>query len=523
MIRKIHFQIAGVTVKRCLLLMIIFLSMTPPALSKTTPDVLRVICHVAMPWVIGNQVAEPLIYVDNDNNFVPHLAASYQVYDTYMDVELRRGIVFHDGTPFDASSVIMNWKVYQETAKPYFTINLHMGVRNIEEISSHMLRIWFKEDGLIGLMPVLLRSFYIYSPSYFTHTKNTYPSGNQANMLVPGNWGTGAYILKDVQENGAVAILEKNPHYWQKDRPKIGKVILYSPKKYDGITAHRLMKVGDADLFDAVSPSMLPIMSQSDSVSLLYKHPLSSLTTMFNMRKPNSPLRDIRVRKALNLLIERRTLFKYLTRGRALMTAFIFPLATSGNNLEPYPFRPEEAKTLLRAAGYANGNRLVLSIGYFISEKKLAYAIGAMLEEGGIKVEYLEYQSRFQWYKRFMAVFHSPENPMENETWDLNIANIGLYTNSVATHFGECFATDGGYRWILSDQKVDEMFLNAMKQKNLNDAEKSLLGLERYLYEQYYMMPIYITPTILAANKRIAKNSFSASGYLLNLKEIELD
>ena len=518
-----YVQFGTTTAKRYLLLIFSFLLMSTPAISKAAPDVLKVICHVAMPWVVGNQIVEPLIYVDNENNFIPCLAASYQLYDTHMDVELRKGIVFQDGTPFNASSVIMNWKAYQHTAKPYFTIDLRMGIRTIEVLSPHRIRIWFKADGLIGLMPVYLRSFYIYSPSYFEHTQGKYPPGNQANMLEPGYWGTGPYILKEVQESGAVAILEKNPHYWQERRPKIQSVMIYSPRKYSGLMAHRFMKQGAADVFDAVSPSMLPIMTQSDSISLIIKHPLSSLTTLFNMRKPGSPLRDIRVRKALNLLIDRRTLFKYLAHGRALMTAFIFPLSMSGHNLQPYPYRPEEAKDLLCAAGYTDRNPLVLSIGYFISEKKLAHAIATMLEEGGIKVVFQEYRTRYEWYHHILKSAHSPENPMENETWDLNITNIGLYTNSVATHFGECFASNGGYRWILPDPKVDDMFLHAMKQKKLEKAELSLLELEQYLYEQYYMMPIYINPTILAVHKRIAKSSFSASGYLLNLKEIEID
>ena len=112
---------------------------------------------------------------------------------------------------------------------------------------------------------------------------------------------------------------------------------------------------------------------------------------------------------------------------------------------------------------------------------------------------------------------------MESETWDLNIVNTGLYTNSVATHFGECFVSEGGYRWILADPKVDDMFFRAMKHSKLEDAEHSLLQLEKYLYEQYYMMPIYINPTILAVHNRIADSSFSASGYLLNLKEIAIN
>lgn len=504
-------------------LWIFILCCTFPIGAKASQDTLRVICHVAMPWVVGNQVVEPLIYVDNQNRFISHLAVSYKGYDTYMDLELRKGVEFHDGTQFDSSSVIRNWEAYRRTANPYFTIDLRLGVQAMEALDSHHLRIWFKEDGSKGFMPVLLRSFYIYSPSYFEHTGGVYPAGNQANMLTPGAWGTGPYLLREVRENGAVAVLDRNPTYWQKGRPKNSGLFIYSPKKYDGLTAHSLIKAGEADLFDSVNPSMLPIMSQSDTVSFAVKRPLSCLTTTFNMRKANSPLRDIRVRKALNLLIDRSTLFKYLARGRGRMTAFIFPLSIPGHNLTPYPYAPDEAKNLLREAGYSDTRPLEISIGYFISEKKLANSIAAMLEDGGVRVKFHEYQTRLEWYRHYLNSFHSEENPMEGESWDLNIANIGLYTNSAVTHFGECFTSNGGYRWILPDEQVDTMFTQALKQATMKDIEKSLLALEQYLYDQYYMMPIYIAPTVLAVHNRIEKNSFSASGYLLNLKEIEIE
>lgn len=493
------------------------------AVSNPNASVLKIICHLAMPWVVGNQVVEPLLYIDNDNRFVPCLAESYQMHDKYVDVQLRKNIQFQDGTRFDASSILMNWDAYRKTANPYFTIDLRMGVKCMEALSTHTVRMWFKEDGLIGLMPVYLRSFYIYSPSYFKHTRETYPPGNQANILEPGPWGTGPYIMKTKEDNGATIILEKNPHYWQKEQPKIATIIIYGVGKFDSVTAHRLIKEGKVDLFDAVSPSMLPIIAQSKSVTVIVKKPTSFLSSLFNMRKPQSPLQDIRVRKALNLLIDRRTLFKYLARGSARMTPFIFPLSHDMEGLQPYPYRPEEAKALLKAAGYSSGHPLSLTMSYFSDQTKMAYAIAGMLEEGGIRVHLEEYRTRLEWYRHVMEYTHGQSNPMEGETWDLNIVFTPLYTNSVATYFGESFVSRGGYRWIPVDHKADEMFFKAMRHRDHKSAEKSLRVLEKYLFNNYYMMPIYINPTILAVHKRISSSSFSASGYLLNLKEIEFD
>jgi ABC-type transport system substrate-binding protein len=512
-----------ILVRNLLLLFLVLLISPRDVSSAPNTSVLKVICHVAMPWVVGNQVVEPLLYIDNDNKFIPCLAESYQMYDQYVDVHLRRNINFQDGTPFDASSVLMNWDAYMRTAKPYFTIDLRMGIKDMEALSTHTVRMWFKEVGLIGLLPVYLRSFYIYSPSYFKHTRGTYPPGNQANLLDPGPWGTGPYMLKTKLDNGETIILEKNSLYWQQDRPIIETIIMYGAGKFDSVAAHRLIKEGKVDLFDAVSPSMLPVISKSKSATVIVKKPTSFLSSLFNMRKPHSSLLDIRVRKALNLLIDRRTLFKYLARGSARMTPFILPRLDDEGSLQPYPYSPEEAKALLKAAGFGDGHPLSITISYFSDQKKMAHAIAGMLKEGGVRARLEEYETRIDWYQHVMEYTHGPSRPMESETWDLNIVFTPLYTNSVATYFGESFNSKGGYRWIPVDIKADDMFFKAMRHRDQKASEKSLRKLEKYLFNKYYMMPIYINPTILAVHNRISDNSFSASGYLLNLKEIGFD
>ena len=484
------------------------------------PNILRLICHVAMPWVVGNQVVESLVYVDNNNSFIPCLATGWHIEDKYMDLELRKNVFFHDGSPFNASSVENNWKIYQKTADPYFSIDLRKCIKNLKELSPYKIRIEFKENAFVGHILVYLRSFYIYSPSYFKFSNNTYPIGNQGNIIQPGNWGTGPYILKESLKNNCIAVLKKNPNYWEKSYPKISEIVLYSPKIFNSIDAHQIMKQGGADIFDAVNPSMSHIIARSPDISLVMKYPLSYLAVLFNMIKPEGVLRDIRIRKALNLSINRKILFKYVAHETARLTPFIFPLSGHDRKIKPYPYNPKLAKKLLNETGYNSNKKLIIKIAYFTSEKKLANAISLMLNEEGIDTVLQEYKTRMQLYKHFINSFHGSKNPVENETWDLIIVNIGFYSNSAVSHFGESFTSDGCCRWILPDPKADKLFFQAMQQKNLNEVNLHLEQMEEYLYDQYYAMPIYIGPSIFAVHKRIGKSSFSGSGYLLNLKKI---
>ncbi|TVR01118.1 MAG: ABC transporter substrate-binding protein [Desulfovibrionales bacterium] len=486
-------------------------------------DTLRVITHIAASWVVGNSVVEPLVGVDNENQFVPRLAERWEITDTHMDLHLRQGVVFHDGTPFDSHAVRRNWERYVETAAqvtPYFTLDLRRAVQDVEAVNDFLVRMHFKPNGFVGQMMVYLRAFYIYSPSFFEHTAGRYPPGNQANILQAGPWGTGPYVVRDVSSNGAVTTLERNPDYWRPGFPRTSHLFIYSPRAVDSQSAYQWLIDGKADLFDAGTPSMLPLLRGHAHLNRVITHPTSHLTTLFNTRKPGTPLRDIRVRQALNYLVDRHTLLRYVSRDTARMVAFILPL-DQAKGLQPYPFDPQAAQELLRAAGFGPDNPLSLIIGYFMSEERLARAISAMLQAGGVEVELVRYDTRQEYYQRIKNYTHGPDNPIKAERWDLSIVQSGLYTNTVTTHF-EAFFSEGGNRWIEIDQRADELFLRAMRARTPKEVHDALANMEIYLHKQHYSMPLFIWPSIFIMNQRIARNTFSGSGYLLNLGEIAI-
>ncbi|WP_161788457.1 ABC transporter substrate-binding protein [Desulfonatronum thiodismutans] len=487
-------------------------------------DTLRVIAHIAASWVVGNSVVEPMVGVDNENRFVPRLAERWEITDTHMDLYLRQGVVFHDGTPFTSRSVLHNWERYVETAAqvaPYSTLDLRMAVRDVEPLGDHMVRMHFKPDGYVGQMLVYLRAFYMYSPSYFEHTAGRYPPGNQANILQVGPWGTGPYIVREISGGGALSTLERNPDYWRAGYPRTSRLLIHGPAAVDSQTAYQWMIDGKADLFDAGTPSMLPLLAGHAHLHRVIAYPTSHLTTLYNTRKPDTPLSDIRVRQALNFLVDRHTLLRYVSRDTARMVAFILPL-DEAEGLQPYPYDPQSAQELLAEAGFGPENPLSIVVGYFISEEKLALAITAMLRAGGVEVELERYVTRQEYYQRIKNYTHGPDNPIEAERWDLSIVQSGLYTNTVATHF-EAFFNDGGNRWIEVDHQADDLFLAAMRAKTPEGVHDALAEMEIHLYDQHYSMPLFIWPSIFVMNRRIAQNSFSGSGYLLNLGEIAID
>src|SRR2546430_17625976 len=63
-------------------------------------------------------VYDPLLDVTNDDKFVPALAASWKAVDnTTWRFTLRKGVRFHDGTPFTADSVLFTLKRARDNTK----------------------------------------------------------------------------------------------------------------------------------------------------------------------------------------------------------------------------------------------------------------------------------------------------------------------------------------------------------------------------------------------------------------------
>src|SRR5262249_9151180 len=96
------------------------------------------------------------------------------------------------------------------------------------------------------------------------------------------------------------------------------------------------------------------------------------------------PLKDKRVRLALNLAVDRQKLSESLFRGYAKpITQGAAPTDFGYNpNIPPYPYDPERAKKLIAEAGYPNGFSVELqtSTGYIIGDALVTEAVAEMLK-----------------------------------------------------------------------------------------------------------------------------------------------
>jgi peptide/nickel transport system substrate-binding protein len=219
--------------------------------------------------------------------------------------------------------------------------------------------------------------------------------------------GTGPYIvegeIKDYREttDGEVyATLVANPDYWEKENPKIGKIkfVHYSPK-----AALEALIEGHADLVTSVIPKdTLKVAESAHSKVVKGRKDVTWAWGGFNlMSRHTIPLRDLRVRKALNYAVNKEEMLRYAFKGNALeMRGGL--TANSGVDLsdtKTYKWNIPKARELLKDAGYARGFKMTL----FYLEKDFLIAQLLQRHYSLVDIEVDITPVKFEWLVRHMV------------------------------------------------------------------------------------------------------------------------
>jgi peptide/nickel transport system substrate-binding protein len=220
------------------------------------------------------------------------------------------------------------------------------------------------------------------------------------------NWknvnGTGPFKLTDyVQGNSNT--YEKNPDYWDKETinekefklPYVDKIVYRIIK--DEATRITALRTGKLDIMELVRWQDVDTLKKS-SPDLKWNKWLATSGTFLSMRVDTKPFDDVRVRRAMNLAINKDEIIKAYYNGNAEMFAYpqhpeygayFQPLNEQPASVqELFKFDPVKAKKLLADAGYPNGFTFKTQVcSCNADHMDLIPLISAYLEQIGVKME----------------------------------------------------------------------------------------------------------------------------------------
>jgi peptide/nickel transport system substrate-binding protein len=304
----------------------------------------------------GHTLYDPLVawemdVADRPGKLVPGLATSWEAdpADRRRWVfKLREGVRFHDGSPFDADAVVWNFEKVLNAQAPHFDNRQAAQVRpRLPSVSS-----WRKLDATtVEVTTKAVDSFFPYQMLWFLISS---PAQYER---VGWNWdrfaqepsGTGPFRLARLVPRER-AELVRNAAYWNPARmPKADRIVLVCAP--EAVTRTNALLTGQVDAIEAPAPDLLPRLQAGGArlVQNVTPHVWNYHLSLLE----GSPWRDIRLRRAANLAINRDEVV-------ALLNGLAKPASGVVDPASPWFGRPEFAvKTDLDAA-----RKLVAEAGY---------------------------------------------------------------------------------------------------------------------------------------------------------------
>lgn len=326
---------------------------------------------------INDNVYETLLARDPAGELVPGLADDLptQVDATTWEFKLRQGVTFHDGSPFNADSVVATVERIVKLVADGKTDNdgFFGSLTGATKVDDYTVQITTAEQD--GVLPA--RMYWL---------KQIPASAKDSEDLSATPVGTGPYKFVS-QSVGVNVVLEANADYWG-GAPSIAKVTY----EFSDDSATRLagLKSGKYDLITNLAPQDVEQAPKSATVQG-QEHPILILDADEGITA------DVNVRKALNLAVDKEAIAENIFGGYAVLDAgqVLSPSILGFNEeLEAYAYDPEEAKSLLEAAGVAGSSiQLVGESGRWLKDKELIEAVAGYWTEAGldVQVEILEF------------------------------------------------------------------------------------------------------------------------------------
>ncbi|WP_227937793.1 ABC transporter substrate-binding protein [Alkalihalobacillus deserti] len=287
-------------------------------------------------------------------------------------VYLEEGIKFHDGTDFNAEAV--KW-VFDEVIKTQPSLTV---IGSVEIIDDHTLVFHF-DEWVSGAHINMFTVVPIGSPTAYEE------------LGEEGNWnhpvGTGPFKFESMENNDYIKFV-RNEDYWKEGLPYLDslefKIIA------NETTAKNAFLAKEVDVALMLGADTISEFEGSSDFKVVHPSTNSGLVGIGmipNTSDPNSPLSDVRVRKAITYAIDREQIAETVFRGYATTSnQFTLPGEWSYNpDLDPFEYNPEKAKQLLAEAGYPDGFKTKITTQN--QRNFLMQAVQGYLAEVGIEVE----------------------------------------------------------------------------------------------------------------------------------------
>ncbi len=323
---------------------------------------------------------------------------------------LRKGVKFHDGSDFTADDVIFSSERVRATGSNFAT-RVPKGSKFVK-VDDHTIDVMLETPN-----PILIAqwdTWYILPKKWLEANGSAAPTPAAATtpsyVSLNAN-GTGPFKIESHQP-GVKTVFKPNPGWWQKPEHNLTEII-FTPIPNDATRVAALLS-GEVDVIEPVPVQDIQRVNSSEGVQVLAGPELRTIFLGFDQIrdellesnvKGKNPFKDIRVRQAFNMAVDKETIKARVMRGLSTPSALMI-----APELVPWPkdfvspkFDAEAAKKLLADAGYPNGFEVGMDCpnDRYVNDGQICQAVVGMLARIGVKVN-LNAQPKAQYFAKVL-------------------------------------------------------------------------------------------------------------------------
>ncbi len=289
--------------------------------------------------VVFAAVCDKLIDTDAQMNFVPQLATAWtwSPDNLALTVTLRDGVTFHDGETMDADAVKANLERYRSAPESLRKSELKP-VSSVEVIDPHTVRLHLAQP-YAPLVAVLAdRAGMMISPKAL---------GRDVTTDLPC---AGPFKLTERVAQDRI-VVDRFPGYWNAPAIKLDRIV-YQPIPDTTVRLVNL-EARQLDMVERLGPTDVAAVQRDPRLKLISQPALAYYSMSINLAASDSPLKDPRVREALEASIDRDALNQVVFDGQFIPSnQFEAPGSRYWDPDHPVPPRDvAKAKALLTAGG----------------------------------------------------------------------------------------------------------------------------------------------------------------------------
>lgn len=346
---------------------------------------------------VAANVYETLTGRNKDLSLAPLLATSWkQTSPNVWRFELRKGVQFHDGTPFSADDVVFSFaRAKGDGSDMKATLSDIKEVRKVGDLA-----VEIETNGAFPILPDVISLTMIMSKKWCEENGAAKPVDKRKGIENTASFkanGTGPFRVRERQPD-VRTVFTRNASYWGKIEGNAQEII-FTPIANPATRVAALVS-GQVDVMEPVPVQDIARITASPNARVITGPELRTIflgmdqkrdELLYSSVKGKNPFKDKRVRQAFFQAIDIVGIQKTVMRGASRPTALLVGPGVNGWTAEQdkrLPFDVDAAKKLLADAGYPNGFEVTMNCpnDRYVNDGQICQSVASNLAKIGVKI-----------------------------------------------------------------------------------------------------------------------------------------